>query len=72
MRLPKEVAKLVEITNEDIDCIETILFPNGSTFNESHRTVIKNLETVDIKACPGSGKTTSLIAKLLILEEKLP
>ncbi len=72
MRLPKEVAKLVEITNEDIDCIETILFPNGSTFNESHRTVIKNLETVDIKACPGSGKTTSLIAKLLILEKKLP
>ncbi|MBS4211608.1 UvrD-helicase domain-containing protein [Neobacillus rhizophilus] len=63
---------MIEITNEDIDNIETILFPDGSKFNESHRTVIKNLETVDIKACPGSGKTTSLIAKLLILEKKLP
>ncbi|MBM7652991.1 UvrD-helicase domain-containing protein [Neobacillus cucumis] len=63
---------MIEITNEDIDAIETILFPNGSTFNESHRKVIKNLDTVDIKACPGSGKTTSLIAKLLIFEKKLP
>lgn len=63
---------MIEITNEDIDSIETILLPYGSKFNDEHRKVIRALETVDIKACPGSGKTTTLIAKLLILEKKLP
>jgi DNA helicase II / ATP-dependent DNA helicase PcrA len=63
---------MIEITNEDIDSIETILLPYGSKFDDDHRNVIRNLETVDIKACPGSGKTTNLIAKLLILEKKLP
>ncbi|MGG4471201.1 UvrD-helicase domain-containing protein [Paenibacillus alvei] len=63
---------MIEITDEDINIIEKFLLPDGNSFNENHRTVIKNLESVDIKACPGSGKTTSLIAKLLILEKKLP
>ncbi|KYZ65866.1 MULTISPECIES: UvrD-helicase domain-containing protein [Bacillus] len=63
---------MIEITNEDIDSIETALLPYGSEFDDNHRKVIKNLETIDIKACPGSGKTTTLIAKLLILEKKLP
>ncbi|MCM3170396.1 MULTISPECIES: UvrD-helicase domain-containing protein [Peribacillus] len=63
---------MIEISNEDIDSIETILLPYGGEFDDDHRKVIKNLETVDIKACPGSGKTTTLIAKLLILEKKLP
>ncbi|WP_445491546.1 UvrD-helicase domain-containing protein [Niallia sp. 03133] len=63
---------MIEITNEDIDSIETILLPYGGKFEDDHRMVIRNLETVDIKACPGSGKTTTLIAKLLILEKKLP
>lgn len=72
MRLLKEVLKIIEITNEDIDSIEKILLPYGSKFDDDHRKVIRNLETVEIKACPGSGKTTTLIAKLLILEKKLP
>jgi len=63
---------MIEITNEDIDLIEKVLLPYGSQFNDDHRRVIRNLETIDIKACPGSGKTTALIAKLLILEKKLP
>lgn len=63
---------MIEITNKDIDIIEEIILPKGCHFNKSHRKVIQNLETIDIKACPGSGKTTSLIAKLLIIEKNLP
>ena len=32
--------------------------------------IIKNLESIDIQAFPGSGKTTILIAKLAILAKK--
>ncbi|MED2975550.1 UvrD-helicase domain-containing protein [Bacillus swezeyi] len=63
---------MIEITDGDIDSVESILLPQGKKFDEDHRKVIKNLHTIDIKACPGSGKTTALVAKLLILEKKLP
>ena len=44
----------------------------GLTFSEDQRTIIKCLESVDIHACPGSGKTTTLAAKLLILLRRIP
>lgn len=34
--------------------------------------VIKSFENVNIVACPGSGKTTTLLAKLMILGNKMP
>lgn len=34
--------------------------------------VIKNLESIDVSACPGSGKTTALLAKLIILSNRMP
>ncbi|WP_336047083.1 UvrD-helicase domain-containing protein [Solibacillus ferritrahens] len=63
---------MIEITDKDIDSIQEILLPNGLKFDDNHSNIIKNLQSVDIIACPGSGKTTTLIAKLLILESKLP
>jgi DNA helicase II / ATP-dependent DNA helicase PcrA len=60
------------ITDEDINWAEEILLPNGANFDEQRRQVIKCLTSKDILACPGSGKTTTLLAKLLILEKELP
>lgn len=59
----------VEITNEDVAWVESIM---GFQFNGDRSNIIKNLESVDIQAFPGSGKTTILIAKLAILAKKWP
>lgn len=59
------------ITDEEILYAETILLPEGKTFDDERRIFIKNLDTIDLQAVPGSGKTTALLAKLLILEKKI-
>ncbi|SHJ89072.1 UvrD/REP helicase N-terminal domain-containing protein [Tangfeifania diversioriginum] len=68
------------ITNEEIEYASKILFENDSTkFYDDIQTktgeridVIKCLENKSIVACPGSGKTTALIAKLIILSKRMP
>lgn len=65
----------MEITTDQISRIEKLLLPDGASFsdNDNERIdVIQSLETIDINACPGSGKTTTLLAKLLILAEQMP
>lgn len=66
------MSQTVEITDEDIQYAENILLPQGKTFDDERRNFIRNLSTIDLQAVPGSGKTTALLAKLLILETKLP
>lgn len=66
------MSQAIEITNEDIQYAESILLPLGKTFDDERRDFIRNLSTIDLQAVPGSGKTTALLAKLLILETKLP
>ena len=56
--------RVVDITDEDIEKVEQKF---GLTFDEESQEFIKCLESKDIKACPGAGKTTSLVAKLDIL-----
>jgi len=62
----------IEITDEDISYAESILLGNKDTFDNERKAFIKNLDTIDLQAVPGSGKTTVLLAKLLILERHLP
>ena len=62
----------ISITDGDIALAENILFSNGEKFDEERIAFIKNLDTIDLQAVPGSGKTTALMAKLLILERYLP
>ena len=62
----------INITNKDISWAERILLPTGEHFDEEQKAVIKCFETKDICACPGSGKTTALLAKLLILSRHMP
>lgn len=42
------------------------------SFDEESKEFIKCLESKDIQACPGAGKTTSLVAKLGIIAGQLP
>lgn len=57
------------VADEDIQAVEQYL---GIKFNEGQKKVIRFWNSVDIQACPGSGKTTTLAAKLIILINKLP
>lgn len=62
----------ISITDDDILKAETMLLPTGEHFDTERKDFIKNLTTVDLQACPGSGKTTCLLTKLLILGKHLP
>ena len=56
----------------DFSGLEKLLLPSGSHFPEDARTAINCWESRDIMACPGSGKTTVLLAKLKIIADQLP
>jgi len=62
----------LEIDDEDIGYAEEILFGKRGVFDSERILFIKNLDTIDLQAVPGSGKTTALLAKLLIIEKHLP
>ena len=62
----------INITDEDIAYAEKILLAENQHFDNERKNFIKNLETMDLQAVPGSGKTTALLAKLLIIERTLP
>lgn len=61
----------ITITDSDISWVESVM-GSGINFDEARKAIIKNLESVDIQAFPGSGKTTTLVAKLAILAKKWP
>lgn len=63
---------MIEIRDEDIRYAESIFLPEGKSFDSERIYVIKCLESKDIQACPGSGKTTTLLAKLAIIAKKMP
>jgi len=60
---------VVNITDEDIEKVEEKF---GLTFDEKSKEFIKCLISKDIQACPGAGKTTSLVAKLDIFSNFMP
>lgn len=63
---------MIQICDADIARAEELLLPPGCCFNEERRDYIKCMESRDVVACPGSGKTTALLAKLLILARAMP
>lgn len=54
-----------------IEQAESILL-NGGTFDDERKIFIRNLETCDLLAVPGSGKTTALLAKLYCIAQNMP
>jgi superfamily I DNA/RNA helicase len=63
---------MISITDDDLQFAEGILLKPGQHFDTERINFIKNLNTIDLQAVPGSGKTTALLAKLLILERYMP
>lgn len=62
----------IQVQNNEIEIIEELLLPEGSHFSDDAKTVISCWESTDVSACPGSGKTTVLLAKLKILTDRMP
>lgn len=63
--------KIFEITDDDLSMAYRVLFDEEGEFEEEKKQIIKSFESCCIEASPGSGKTTTLVAKLIILAEKL-
>ncbi|MBA0885140.1 UvrD-helicase domain-containing protein [Flavobacterium undicola] len=63
---------MVQIKDEHIKQAQDI-FIDGNSFDDIERIpFIKNLETSDLLAVPGSGKTTALMAKLYCITQNMP
>jgi len=56
------------VTDEDIEWACQLL--KLQVLDEQRRSFLKSLTTLDVSACPGSGKTTLVVAKLAILARK--
>lgn len=61
-----------DVTENDIQRTESVLLPRGCNFADDAKAVIRCWESKDVSACPGSGKTTVLLAKLKLLADKMP
>lgn len=59
-------------TETEIQYAEKLLLPVGHTFSDNRKEIILNNESTDFHACPGSGKTTTLLAKIIILANRMP
>jgi hypothetical protein len=64
-----------EITDDDILWVSQLLGLQKDAFYgkdgaDPRKDVLKYKESIDVSACPGSGKTTLVVAKLAILGEK--
>ena len=60
------------ISDKDIESTEELLLPQETHFSDDARSVIRCWHSTDVAACPGSGKTTVLLAKLKLLADKMP
>ena len=56
------------VTDDDVDWICQLM--KLRPLDVPRRNFLKSLTTVDVSACPGSGKTTLVVAKLAILARK--
>ena len=63
----------MEITDNDIKLAERIFLQENQTFDEEQVNFIKCIDSsLHLQACPGSGKTTALLAKIYLLSEQMP
>lgn len=61
-----------QISNAEIQAVENLLLPDNCHFANDALQVIRHWDSVDVSACPGSGKTTVLLAKLKLLADRMP
>ena len=63
---------ILEIDDKELEIVENILLEKGCHFANDAKEVIRYWKYVDVAACPGSGKTTVLLAKLKLLADRMP
>ena len=63
---------MLEIRDEEIKSVERLLLPTGCVFPDDAKAVIRCWHSTDVVACPGSGKTTVVLAKLKLLADRMP
>lgn len=59
-------------TADEIKIAHDLILAGKPVFEQDKINVIQCNESRDIQACPGSGKTTVLLAKLAILANRMP
>ncbi len=57
-----------DVTDDDVAWITDVM--GLDVLDEDRQAFLKRTETFDVSACPGSGKTTLVVAKLAILARK--
>ena len=60
------------ISSAEIQAVENLLLPDNCHFADDALQVIRCWDSIDVSACPGSGKTTVLLAKLKLLADRMP
>ncbi len=68
--MPDVPSLIPEVTDEDIDWVCGLM--RLDALDPPRRAFLYNGTTIDVAACPGSGKTTLIVAKLAILARKWP
>lgn len=68
--MPEASSPIPEITDDDVDWVRDLMELN--VFDAPRHTFLTSRSTLDVSACPGSGKTTLIVAKLAILARKWP
>lgn len=63
----KEFAELIK--KEDIDQLSK---SENLNFDNDRIGILESMQSIDVQACPGSGKTTLIAAKLMLLAKKWP
>ena len=58
-----------EVVDEDVEWIRGVM---NLEFDQSRQEFLRARTTLDVSACPGSGKTTLVVAKLAIMARKWP
>jgi DNA helicase II / ATP-dependent DNA helicase PcrA len=54
-----------QITDDDVEWVTNLM--KLEALDEPRRSFLKSMSSLDVSACPGSGKTTLVVAKLAIL-----
>lgn len=66
--MPEPLILIDPIDDDDIAWVWDLM--KLARFDAPRRQFLKTLSTIDVSACPGSGKTTLVVAKLAILARK--
>jgi hypothetical protein len=66
--MPETVLPIPQIDGPDIDWVQDLM--RLDDLDEPRREFLRSATTLDVAACPGSGKTTLIVAKLAILARK--